>query len=166
MLPSDPYRSRFDKVMRVWERQLELALERARESLEHRGDRGASVEDEVRETLRRFLPRQYDVGHGAVYDAFGDGSRQLDVIIANSKHPISYPKDERGPYLLDGVSAVGEVKSVLTTAELERSIQSAIQFKKLRPTPVKGEHITNHEMEYIRETQGIPPYFIILHHRF
>ncbi len=39
-----------------------------------------------------------------VYDAYGDGSRQTDVIITNPDHPLSFPEDKSGTYVVDGVS--------------------------------------------------------------
>jgi hypothetical protein len=38
-----------------------------------------------------------------VYDAYGDGSRQADVVITNPDHPLSFPVDKSGTYVVDGV---------------------------------------------------------------
>lgn len=158
---TEALRTRFDKVLGVVEKKLRLALDEARASLEHKGNKGASVEAEVRTVLRRYLPRHYGVGHGEVYDAFGDGTGQLDIIITNSDHPFAYPDEEPGPHLLDGVSAIGEVKSVLTIDELKKALASARKAKQLRPTPQIGDRILNQNNEYMEETLGLPPYFLI-----
>lgn len=154
-------RTRFDNVLGVVEKKLRLALDEARASLEHKGNKGASVEAEVRTMLRRYLPRHYGVGHGEVYDAFGDGTGQLDIIITNADHPFAYPDEDPGPHLLDGVAAIGEVKSVLTTAELEKALASARTAKQLRPTPQAGDRVLNQSPEYTAETLGLPPYFLV-----
>ncbi|MEV0769962.1 DUF6602 domain-containing protein [Nocardia salmonicida] len=155
-------RTRFERVLSIVERKLRLALDEARESAEHKGNKGSIVEAQVRDVLRRYLPRHYGVGQGEIYDAFGDGTGQVDVIITNPDHPFAYPDDEVGPHLLDGVAAVGEVKSVLTTGELDKVITSATRFKTLRPTPQKGDRILNQSKEFTAETLGLPPYFLVV----
>ncbi|MGW5141682.1 DUF6602 domain-containing protein [Nocardia beijingensis] len=158
---TEVFETRFEKVLAVVEKKLRLALDEARASLEHKGNKGSSVEAELRAVLRRYLPRHYGVGHGEVYDAFGDGTGQVDVIITNPDHPFAYPEEEPGPHLLDGVAAVGEVKSVLTIAELEKALASATRFKQLRPTPQKGDSVLNQSTEYMSETLALPPYFLV-----
>jgi hypothetical protein len=69
--------------------------------------------------LRGYLPSGFGVGHGFVYDAYGDGSRQTDVIITNPDHPLTYPEDKAGPHVVDGVAAAGEVKAMLDVGTLD-----------------------------------------------
>ncbi|MCP2293621.1 hypothetical protein APR11_000025 [Nocardia amikacinitolerans] len=154
--------TRFEKILGVVEKKLRLALEEAREGLEHKGNKGSTVEAEVRDVLRKYLPRHYGVGQGEIYDAFGDGTGQVDVIITNPDHPFAYPDDVVGPHLLDGIAAVGEVKSVLTTSELEKVIASATRFKTLRPTAQMGDRVLNQSNEFTKETLALPPYFLVV----
>lgn len=154
-------RTRFDKVLGVVEKRLALALEEARNQVDHKGNRGTNVEVAMRSVLSEHLPRVFDVGEGEVYDAYGDGTGQLDVIVTGPDHPFRYSEGAPGPYLVDGVSAVGEVKSLLTTGELDKVIASASKVKRLQLSPQKGDRITNHSKEYQRETEGVPPYFLV-----
>ena len=57
-----------------------------------------------------------------VYDSFGDESGQIDIVIANGDQPFTFPWAESGEYAIEGVSAVGEIKSNLTAATLKDCI--------------------------------------------
>jgi hypothetical protein len=43
----------------------------------------------TRETLRGFMPSSFGVGHGFIYDAYGDGTKQTDLIITNPENPLA-----------------------------------------------------------------------------
>ncbi|NMN94820.1 DUF6602 domain-containing protein [Antrihabitans stalactiti] len=160
--PEDPIlRTRFEDVLGIVERRLAHSLEEARAGMEHKGNKGSAVEAATRDTLRKYLPRHLDVGHGEIYDAFGDGTGQVDIIVTNDEHPIRYPNDEPGPHIFDGVAAVGEVKSILTTTNLREIIESASKVKRLRTTPIKGDVVTNQSPEYQAKTLCLPPYFVV-----
>jgi len=130
--------TRFERILITVEQQLQLALDQARQTTSHSGDMGASVEVATRKVLSQYLPASFGVGHGKVYDAYDDESAQTDVIITNPDHPLSYPNDQPGAYIIDGVSAVGEVKSRFTTSELDDCIAKASMYKRLRQT-IRGD---------------------------
>lgn len=52
-------------------------------------------------------------------------------MIVNEHHPFTFKTSEPSLFFIEGVSAVGEVKTVLTSAELIRTFEAARQFKKL-----------------------------------
>ena len=151
---------RFKRILRTVEQELLLGLQKARDTTSHAGDKGASVEANVRDMLRNHLPATYEVGHGTVYDAYDDESKQTDVIITNSDHPIRYTDDRSGAYFVDGVSAVGEVKSVLTTAELDNCIEKGSAFKRLRPSLSEGDYIIGPAKASDAERSGTAPFFV------
>lgn len=164
--PNDTIRNltgtRFERILATVEKELRLALDKARDTTSHGGDKGSNVEAAARDVLRQYMPASFGVGHGTVYDAYDDESRQTDVIITNADHPISYPDDKSGAYIIDGASAVGEVKSVLTTAELDNCIEKASVFKRLRPTTREGDHMTSPQVRALYEEMGgTPPFFVI-----
>jgi hypothetical protein len=82
--------------------------------------------------LSERLPPNLRIGCGKVYDAFGGESSQTDLIIANQDQPFIYTKHVPAEYLIEGLSAVGEIKCDLTTAELGKSITLARKYKSLR----------------------------------
>jgi hypothetical protein len=49
----------------------------------HRGELGTAREEIVRQFLRSYLPRRFEISSGFVFDAHGNLSQQLDVIIAD-----------------------------------------------------------------------------------
>src|ERR1700757_66985 len=160
--PSHIFNPRFRRILRTVEQELLLALNKARETTSHPGDKGGTVEAAVRHILRQHMPATFGVGNGKVYDAFDDESMQTDVIITNGDHPISYPDDKSGAYVIDGVSAVGEVKSVLTTGELDDCIEKGTAFKRLRQTTREGDFFSSPQgRSLFEEMGGTPPFFVL-----
>jgi hypothetical protein len=118
--------------------QMKARLTAIRASYQHRGIKGCKVEDIVREFLREHLPRRLDIGHGEVIDAMGHRSGQTDVVITNEDHPFTYPENEPGLFFVEGLAAAGEVKTNLTTADLEGVLEAGREFKQLRRKPTPG----------------------------
>jgi len=104
----------------------DLAAIRAR--FEQSGNKGSSVEEVMRSFLRDYLPRRLEVGHGEVIDTFGQRSRQTDVVLATEDHPYTFKPESPGLFFVEGVAAAAEVKSVLTSGELDGALQNALAF--------------------------------------
>ncbi|CDQ44836.1 DUF6602 domain-containing protein [Mycolicibacterium neoaurum] len=153
---------RFHKILAAVEQELQTALAKARLESDHGTTVGDGAEDAVRSTLRDYLPSGYSVGKGIVYDAYGDGSRQTDVVIANPDHPLSFPAGKSGTYVVDGVAAAGEVKSCLDIAKLKDSIAKGTIFKQLRMTGGESDSVmTPKDQAYMKQIGMVPPYFVI-----
>jgi hypothetical protein len=62
---------------------------------------------------------------------------------------------------MEGVFAVGEVKSILTSQELEKTVANALKFRELKSTP-RGMTILLRSMNesYDERFVGNPPYFL------
>lgn len=132
---------RFEKILTNAEESIRLDLDKARLESNHSLTIGEQTEAAVRSTLRGYLPASYSVGHGHIYDAYGDGCQQTDVVITNPDHPLSFPEDRAGTYVVDGVAAVGEVKAKLTTKDLDDCIRKGTRFKVLRLTGSEGDFV-------------------------
>ena len=154
---------RFEKILVKVEEGLHLALEQARLETDHGLTIGEAAEAAVRTVLRGYLPIGYGVGRGHVYDAYGDRSRQTDVVIANPDHPLTYPEAEKsGTYLVDGVSAAGEVKAKLTLSKLDDCIKKGAKFKRLRMTITEGDYAIDAAAQARMKQIGlVPPYFAL-----
>lgn len=153
---------RFHKILSAVEQELQTTLTKARLESDHGTTIGDGAEEAVRITLRNYLPSVYSVGKGIVYDAFGDGSRQTDIVITNPDHPLSFPEGKSGTYVVDGVAAAGEVKSCLNVAALSDCIEKGTVFKKLRMTVNESDHvITAKEQAYMQQIGMVPPYFVV-----
>lgn len=153
---------RFHDILANVEQELQIALAKARRESDHSLTVGEQAEAAVRETLRAYLPSGYGVGHGHIYDAYGDGSRQTDVVVTNPEHPLSFPEGRSGTYVVDGVSAAGEIKVCLDVGGLDDCIKKGTAFKRLRMTIGSSDHaITAKDSAYMRQIGLVPPYFAI-----
>lgn len=153
---------RFHKILGTVEQELQTALAKARLESDHGTTIGDGAEEAVRTTLRSYLPSGYGVGKGIVYDAFGDGSRQTDVVITNPDHPLSFPGGKSGTYVVDGVAAAGEIKLCLDVTALSDSIKKGAAFKRLRMTVNESDHVmTPKEQAYMQQIGLVLPYFVV-----
>jgi hypothetical protein len=136
-----------------------LRFEEIRLAHQHSGNKGANVEQIVREFLREFLPPYNRIGQGEVIDRDGSYSRQIDVIVTNEHHP--YLNDLANPsiFICEGVACAGEVKSVLTGDELERALVNCQAFKSLKIRMEKGAMVHSNP-EDLERFVGSRPYFL------
>jgi hypothetical protein len=153
---------RFESLLTNAEQTIRLDLDKARLESDHSLTIGEQTEAAVRATLARYLPATYGVGHGHVYDAYGDGSQQTDVVIANADHPLTFPEDRAGTYVVDGVAAAGEVKARLATKDLDDCIRKGTTFKKLRLTYSEGDFVLSPKHQaHMKQMGMVPPFFVI-----
>jgi hypothetical protein len=84
----------------------------------HPGELGANREEIIRQFLRAYLPKRFEVSSGFAFDSAGHISQQLDVIIADA---LTCPRFETMGgvkfYPCEAVVAVGQVRSELTGRE-------------------------------------------------
>ena len=95
---------------------------------------GAAKENPARIQLERLMPGGVAVGSGIVVDSFGGLSRQQDIVIYEKLCPVFTHKDavEATYYPVEGVIAVGEVKSGLGKSEITDSAAKSASVKALR----------------------------------
>ena len=100
----------------------------------HPGLIGAARETPARLQLERVLPGNVGIGSGIVVDSFGGLSKQQDIVVFE-KHlcPVFSINDtpEATYYPIEGVLAVGEVKSSLDRAKLEDAFSKIHSVKSL-----------------------------------
>lgn len=95
---------------------------------------GSAREKEVIRKLELLLPNSVGIGSGCVIDSFGEVSKQMDIIIYEKEFcPVFCINDspETTYYPCEGVIAAGEVKSTLTSKELENIFEKSKSVKKL-----------------------------------
>lgn len=148
------------RLMETADAEIKLALKTARLSLNNSGNKGDHVEGAIRSVLERFLPRNLFVGHGEVIDTLATQSFQSDVVIANELQPFRLASDRPGLYLVEGVSAIGEVKSRLTTAELDDCVRKGSRSKMLRLRAHAGAKVSTNPSDLERYYHS-PPFFIV-----
>ena len=98
--PANLLGTRFEQVLRPIEEQLQLTLKTARAMTDHNLSVGEQVEAALRATLRRFVPGGFGVGHGKVYDAYGDSTNE-------SSSPIPTTRSHFPMTTVGGTSSMG-----------------------------------------------------------
>lgn len=147
-------------LMRTADTEIKIALESARLAHRHSGNVGDHVEAAMRSVIERFLPRSLYVGHGEIVDKVATRSHQADVVVANDLQPFRLASDAPGLYLVEGVSAVGEIKSRLTTAELDDCIRKGSRSKTLRFRAHAGSTASANPSDVNRFYYS-PPFFVV-----
>lgn len=107
----------------------------------HALTKGEEREAPVQDFLRKNLPDGFGVTFGEVVDPWGARSPQLDVMVFDRIRNI--PMHAGGAAILpaEALLASIEVKSLLTKAEVEKSLKSATKLRSLRPfkRPLLGD---------------------------
>ena len=119
---------------------------------------GDAMEVPVREQLENILPSGIAIGSGCVIDSYGHTSQQIDVILYERNIcPVFSINNTPGTayYPCEGVVAVGEVKSTLSTTELKDSIRKIDSVKSL------NRHIVTanpSELDYLPNVENLVHY--------
>ena len=111
---------------------------------------GSAKEIPVRDRLESILPNGLAVGTGCVIDCLGSASRQMDVVLYEKEICPTFRlnNDDSATYFpCEGVVAVGEIKSTLSTIELKDIFSKLSSAKRLErfvspltnPTPHLNE---------------------------
>ena len=96
---------------------------------------GTARENEIRLKLEKLLPSKVAIATGCIIDSYGNTSTQTDVILYEiDQCPIFSINDTpEATYIpCEGVVAIGEVKSTLTTTDLKDSINKIKRVKELQ----------------------------------
>ena len=84
------------EALRISAEQVRLEINRSG-LFEHKGERGEYRERIVQKFLRPYLPECYGLGHGEVFSANGESSRQIDIVIYDAIFSSVLMKDEKKP---------------------------------------------------------------------
>lgn len=111
--------------------------------------------------LRGHLPRRLDIGTGEVVDRFGSRSPQMDVLVLTEDQPFVHGPDTPGMYLVEGVAAVAEVKSVLGAKELRDVLAKGEKYRSLKSTYSSGDTRQAPSASDARRYYASVPYFCL-----
>ena len=107
---------------------------------------GSAKEHPVKTKLEHILPTGIGVGSGCVIDSYGNTSKQIDVVLYEKNICPVYSINntrETTYYPCEGVVAVGEIKSSLSSDELEdiflkiESVKRLKRFSTETPRPIR-----------------------------
>jgi hypothetical protein len=129
---------RFDRISE----QMQHNFSDIRESIKHRGEKGRSIEEILRQFLKVYFPKSLDVSTGFIIDSNGNESKQMDVILSDSaKTPVFYDDSVTRVLPVECVYSVIEVKSMLDSNSLDQCVENMKSVRRLekkaytRPPP-------------------------------
>ena len=86
--------------------------------------------------MRCFLPASYAIGHGEVFSADNDRSRQVDVIIHDDLFSPVFKTDDSGILVpCEAVYGTAEVKTRLDKKGWELALENVESVKRLERAP-------------------------------
>lgn len=142
------------------ETQMKGKLTEIRTTFDQAGDKGISLEKTFREFLREDLPRRLEIGTGEIIDTKQHRSNQTDIVIVNEDHPLTFSRDLPGLFFIEGICAVGEVKTTLTSDELDKTLEDSLIFRQLDLLPGLGTFIYTNPSDQQRFYKS-PPFFLM-----
>lgn len=99
-------------------------------NLLHPGEFGTYREGILRDFLRICIPARLDIGTGFLITASGDISTQADIVIYDkSAIPRVESIEHQRFFPVEGVCAIGEVKSSLSKSELKKALNKLARVK-------------------------------------
>lgn len=147
------------ELLKHLETQMTLSLAETRTTFNNSTNKGSALEDVFRKFLREYLPRTKSIGHGEIIDSFGRRGPQVDVAITYDHHPFTFSESSPGIMLIEGVAAIGEVKTSLNTDELERTIAHSKKVKSLQRRFSKDTEFVV-PAAFDQRFMFVPPYFL------
>lgn len=114
-------------------KQMLADFEGVHTQIKHAGKRGSERELGLMQFLQSYLPARYALSSGEIVDVEGNTSHECDLVIYDpQKCPLLLASKDYRVFPAEPVFAIVEVKSVLTTTELEDAMRKIAAVKKLR----------------------------------
>lgn len=102
----------------------------------HPGEFGNYREACCKDFLQYFIPQSLSIEEGFIINTLDEVSTECDIIIYDKNNtPLIQSKELQKFYPVETVSAVGEIKSILTKAKLKEALEKLSRVKAMR----KGE---------------------------
>lgn len=144
---SNRFRSWFDNLENQLEQEAELAG-----LFEHPTLTGSAREFLVKRVLKSVLPPIIHTGSGRLIDNQGQCSKQVDIVLYDSRFPVFEIESGIGMYLIEGVIGTIEVKSILTKEHLLQTLDNVNSIINLSPGMAMHQGIKF--MERVDELMG------------
>jgi len=107
--------------------------------VEHKPLKGVMREDSLKEALREIIPIKYEFGSGILVDARGIQSKQQDFILYDAFSSPAFLRKQKDLVLpIESVYATIEVKSTLTSGELEKAVKNFQSVMELEKNTIKS----------------------------
>ena len=114
---------------------MKIKYEEVTKEIEHRGEKGTMREEIIRKFLESYLPDKYGVRRGIIICAAGIQSKQQDIIIVDKNVTPKFVNfDDVDVVPVESARVIVEVKSVLTTTELEKALVNIASVRSMQKT--------------------------------
>src|SRR5262249_29496697 len=99
----------------------------------HPGELGMGREEIIRDFLRRYLPKRFEISTGFAFDCHGNVSKQLDVVISDGSVATHFQTAGGVRYFpCESIVAAGQIKSSVTSLkEFDAAIDNIESAKRL-----------------------------------
>lgn len=112
--------------------KIQAEVDLLNETFQHQGLKGSGNENVIKELLRKFIPKKFSVGSGALIDRNGKQSKQCDIVIYdNYNYPEIFNHGDNNLFPVDLVYAVIEVKTTIDKTKSEEAIANIKSVKEL-----------------------------------
>jgi hypothetical protein len=110
-----------------------------RELISHPGEKGAAIEDVVKDFWRAYLPERIGITSGFVVGATGQMSRQMDIIFYDADvTPLFFSSESLSVVPVECTIACCEVKATINNrSTLEQCVDNMLSYKHIRRTAYK-----------------------------
>ncbi|PIE46425.1 MAG: hypothetical protein CSA42_08640, partial [Gammaproteobacteria bacterium] len=109
--------------------EIELGIKNSK-LFDHNGEIGKFREKIIVDFLRPFLPECYSIGTGLIFDQEDKVSKQIDVVLHDQIFSnVLFKNHDTQLFPFESVYGTIEVKSNLSTEELEKSIKNIVSVK-------------------------------------
>jgi hypothetical protein len=123
------------KVQRYWAavaKRLGIEAQEMAGLLNHNGERGRANESSFGTLFSRMLPPSVRVSTGEIIDSLGESSAQIDtLVLSNTIHPVLFAQTEEMLFPVETVLLCIEVKTTLTSEEVEDIAKKVRKHRKL-----------------------------------
>ena len=133
-----------------------LSKLRATEISKNTSIKGSAREEITREFIRCFLPSTYAIGHGEIFSANNDRSKQIDIIIHDNIFSPVFKTDDGGILVpCEAVYGTVEVKTEVNRKDWNLSVANVESVKRLKRTPSGLTDILPNRELKIKGSSGI-----------
>jgi len=137
-----------DMNIKIFEQLNNQLIDQSKKSdiIKHNLEKGLGNEEILRNLIKDFLPDKYGVAKGKVINEQGKSSKHCDIIVYDSLNcPKLFIDENRNQILpIEGVYAVLEVKSTLTSKLLKEAFENLYSVYKLKK---RTNNSTNNYLE-------------------
>lgn len=113
-------------------KKMQIDVDEITSEIEHRGIKGTAREEIIIKFLEQYLPQKYSIETGMIIDSNSKQSNQQDIFIYdNNVTPRFLNYDSEKIIPIESVRCVLEIKSNLTTEELQKAFLNIYNTRKL-----------------------------------